>query len=229
MNVKHAFLKIIVWNMKWMTHYLGFIARPFIKWYVDREVMACGLRSEGGDVRIIYSPILDRLGHSFFNKEKIGWTTVDTFPADNFSGDLAQVILPEAKIGEVYIIRTQKRNKNRTIHSPKITIKEQTRSLSDLIEIRSLSGGKACISWVKGKQFSPMLYFLVIENDRGEALSVIYTRESFWEYPLVKKASLSIGNAEPIPLQKNKQYTATLTIIDFDGWVSCIAKKVFIY
>jgi len=216
--------------MRWMTRYFGFIARPFIKWYADQEVIACGLRSEKGDVFIIYSPAPGRLNHSFFKKEKRKWIPADTFLTDNFSGELVhQVILPEAKIGEVYVVRAQKKNNGRTVSSPEITIKEKTCFLADLIEIHSLHGGTACISWVKGEQFDPMIYFLTLENDRGEALVGIYTRENTWNYPLVKKASLSIGNAEPIPLQKNQQYTAKLTIVDFDGWASCITKKVFTY
>lgn len=80
-----------------------------------------------------------------------------------------------------------------------------------------------------GEQFDPMIYFLTVEDEQGRALSGIYTRENFWEYPFVKKASLSIGGSDPMPLQKDKRYTVKLTIVDFDGWVSCIAKKVFTY
>jgi len=110
MNLKHAFLKSLVWNMRWMTRYVGFIARPFVQWYADQEIIACGLRSEKGDVCIIYSPMPGRLDHSFFKKEGARWSVVSVFPTNNFSGDMVhQVILPNAKIGEDYIVRAQKK------------------------------------------------------------------------------------------------------------------------
>ena len=223
-------MRFMVWNMRWMTRYVGFIARPFVKWYANQEVIACGLRSEKGDIRIIYSPMPNQLDHSFLKKEKKEWVTATTFPTDNFSGDFVhQVILPDAKMGEVYVVRAQKGNSGRTVYSPKITIKERTHSAPDLVKVNSLPNGMACISWKKGEQFDPMIYLFTLENDQGEALVGIYTRENTWTYPFIKKASLSIGNTDPVPLQKNKRYTATLIIVDFDGWVSCIGKRVFIY
>ena len=223
-------MRFMVWNMRWMTRYFGFIARPFIAWYADREVIACGLRSKNGEVCIIYSPTYDKIDHYFSKKEADQWSIVDVILANNFSGNLVhQVILPNAKVGDIYIVRVRKENTDSTICSPKITIKEGTKLSPDLIEIKSLSNGKAHISWRKGEQFDPMIYFLTVEDEQGRALSGIYTRENFWEYPFIKKASLSIGIADPTPLQKNKQYTVKLTIVDFDGWVSYITRKVVTY
>lgn len=230
MNVKYPLLKILVWNMRWMIRYLGFIARPFVRWYADQEVIACGLRSDKGDVRIIYSTTQDRLGHSFFKREKTGWRDIDGIPTDNFSGDLVyQVILPGAKIGDVDVVRTKRKNGNRTISSPKITIKEKTPVLPDLIEIDSLPNGMVSISWKKGEQFDHMIYFFALENDQGKTLAGIYTVENTWIYPLIKKVSLSVGEADPALLQKGKQYNVKLVIVDFDGWVSCMGRKSFTY
>lgn len=230
MNLKYAFLKLLVWNMRWMTRYLGFIAIPFVRWYANQEVIACGLRAENGDVCVIYSTEPDRSTHSYFKKETSGWSIVDVLRTNNFSGNLVrQVILPDAKVGEVYIVRAQKGNTGRTLRSPEITVKERTQSSPDLIEVKLLPDGGAYLSWKEGEQFDPMIYFLVVEDDRGTSLSGIYTRENFWEYPFIKKASLSIGNTKPILLQSGKQYIAKLTIVDFDGWVSCIGRKSFTY
>jgi len=140
-----------------------------------------------------------------------------------------QVVLPNAKIGEDYIVRAHKKNKSRTLRSPKITVKESTYSSPDLIEVQPLPNGGAYISWKKGEKFNPMIYFLAVENAKGESLVGIYTRESFWQYPLIQKASLSVRSNNPVSLQKNKKYTAKLTIVDFDGWVSCIGNKTFAY
>ena len=55
-ELKYIILRIMVWKMKWMTRYLGFIARPLISIYGDNEVIACGLRDLSGKVHIIYTP-----------------------------------------------------------------------------------------------------------------------------------------------------------------------------
>ena len=55
MKIRHILLKFVVWNMRWMTRYLGFLARPVVSWMADREVIACGFRDTDGGVRIIFS------------------------------------------------------------------------------------------------------------------------------------------------------------------------------
>jgi len=227
-KIKHLFLRMLVWNMRWMTRYFGFIARPFVAWYANQEVIACGLRSENGDVCIIYTSTPERIEHRFFKKEK-KWVPIRAITTNNFSGNLVhQVILPDAQLSDVCIVEAKKKNKKRTLHSPTITVKEKTYP-ADLIEIQHLLDGRVYISWVGGENFDPMIYFLVVEDEKGNMLSGIYTREHFWNYPSIKEASLSVGRNDPPRLQVNKHYTVKLAIVDFDGWVGCISKKVFKY
>jgi len=74
-----------------------------------------------------------------------------------------------------------------------------------------------------------MIYFLVIEDSKGDTLSAIYTRENYWTYPLIKKASLSIGPVSPLKLELGKEYKAKLLLVDFDGWVSHIDVQTFVH
>lgn len=228
--LKHFFLRILVWNMQWMTQYLGFIARPFIAWYANQEVIACGLRLENGDVCIIYTPTSERTKHRFFKKEQKNWIAVRATTTKNFSGELVhQTILPDAQLDEVYIVKTQKKNKRRVLRSPPIIVKEKTYLKADLIEINTLQGGRVHISWAQGEQYDPMIYFLVVEDDQGNTLAGIYTQEHYWCYPATKRASLSVGRNDPPQLQKNKEHTVKLVIVDFDGWAVCVSKKIFTY
>lgn len=137
--------------------------------------------------------------------------------------------MPDAKPNEVYIVKAKKENKKRALRSPTITVKEKTRVEPDLLEVQRLPDGRAHISWVGGEKFDPMIYFLVVEDERDTTLTGIYTREHFWRYPATKEASLSVGKNDPPPLQKNKRYTVKLAIVDFDGWVVCASKKTFLY
>ena len=214
----------MVFSMKWMTRYLSFIAIPFVRWYANREIIACGLRSKNGDVNIIYSPKDDKTKYSFLKKEGKKWVKKDAFSVKKFSDPIVhQVKIPKAKLNEIY--RVYNKNK-KNLRSPNITIKKNSIDLSNIINIKLLNKEKLKISWEDGESYDPMIYFLVVENDKRETLSAIYTRENFWTYPLTKKASLSLLNNPP-KIDKSKIYHIKLVIVDFDGWVTGMGSKVF--
>ena len=74
-----------------------------------------------------------------------------------------------------------------------------------------------------------MLHFLVVEDSVGKCLAAVYTRETSWSYPLIRKALLSIAPGDPPDLIESDSYTVKLVYVDFDGWVSALAEKSFIY
>jgi len=226
MKSKYFFLKIMVFSMKWMTRYMGFIAIPFVRWYADREVIACGLRSKNGDVNIIYSPKDNKMKYSFLKKEGKKWIKIDVFSVKKFSNPIVhQVKIPKAKLNEVYRVYTKNKENKKNLHSPDITIKKDSIDLSNIINIKLLNKEKLKISWEEGDSYDPMIYFLVVENNKRETLSAIYTRDNFWTYPLVKKTSLSLLNNPP-KIDKSKIYIK-LIIVDFDGWATGMGSKVF--
>ena len=212
-----------------MTRYLGFLARPIVSWMADREVIACGFRDADGGVRIIFSPGKNRGNHWFVRQTVRGWEEIPADPVKNFSGDIVrQVIVPSAQRGEVFRVQAVTET-GVTLNSPRITVKEETRFNPDLINIQVLPGAVLRISWSESRQADTMLHFLVVEDSEGKCLAAVYTRESSWSYPLVCKASLSIGPGEPPSLSESGSYTVKLVYVDFDGWVSALAEKSFIY
>ena len=212
-----------------MTRYVGFIARPFVAWYANQEIIACGLRQHvSGAATIIFTPYPGRSGYSFSKKRERIWVPAAAASMQNFSGDLMhRVELPHAAVGDVYRVRAQKGS--RTLSSPRITIKKETIAISDILFIKPLPGGQALFSWRGGEGYDPMIYYLGIEDETGRALVGIYTREYFWHYPFVKKASLVVGQNGITPLEPGKRYTAKLLLVDFDGWVGHKAEKSFVY
>lgn len=227
--LKHVVLKSMVWNMRWMTRYLGVVTRPFIKWYGDQEVIACGLRHSDGTVRIIYTPTARQLDHNFYKKQKRMWIQTPSEPLQPFSRTLVpQVCLPEARLGEVHRVVSRTKG-TRKLRSPKITVKEKTAYDNDMIELNASSDGNLVISWNRAERYEAMIFFLAVEDDNGSSLSGVYTREMFWEYPLIKKASYSVGRPDPFRLEKGKTYTIKLVVVDFDGWVSALGEKLIVY
>lgn len=229
LQFKHIFLRVMMYHMRWMTRYFGIITRPLVSWYASQEVIACGLRSKSGEVRIIYTPEKNRHAHTFVKKNVRRWDKTHAKSIDDFSKNLVkQIALPEAKIGETHRVYARKINTNRQLHSPNIIVKESTNTSTDVLKIHPKSDGSVYISWEKAKQYDPMLYFLAIEPVGEDAIAGIYTRETFWEYPYTKKASLTIGNKKPAYLEKNKQYAVKFIALDYDGWVPYFEEKVFV-
>ena len=217
----------MVFSMKWMTRYLSFIAIPFVRWYANKEIIACGLRSKNGDINIIYSPKDNKTKYSFFKKEGKKWLKIGAFSVKKFSDPTVhQVKIPKAKLNEIYRVYAKNKENKKNLHSPNITIKKNSIDLSNIINIKLLNKEKLKISWEDGESYDPMIYFLVVENYKRETLSAIYTRDNFWTYPLIKKASLSLLNNPP-KIDKSKIYYIKLIIVDFDGWVTGMGSKVF--
>jgi len=222
---KNLFMRLMVWNMKWMTRYLGFIARPIIKLVAANEIIACGLKSPQGDNNIIYTPYPGRDDYNFLIKKNI-WQPTLAITTNNFSGELVrQVSLPEVTEGNV--IRVKARQKNRSLYSPKITVKPNTQYRDDLIDIEKTKQGLKIV-WNKCETYKPMIYFLVLQS-KTINLAGIYTREYKWEYPKIKQASLNVGSDQPIILKKGEYYQIKVVVVDYDGWAPVVATKEFTY
>ncbi|MDW7709933.1 MAG: hypothetical protein SCH98_05620 [Deferrisomatales bacterium] len=227
--IKRSVMRILVWNMRWMTRYAGFIARPLVSWYAGREVIACGLAArERGAVSLIYTPWHSRGEHSFYVRRGRSWVPIEAIPVEDFSGALVrQVLLPSVQPGDVCQARAADLTSGRTTSSPPITVKPGTKEDAALLRIQALPGGEALFSWPQAGLHDPMIYFLTLEGRTGNALVGVYTRETSWRYPRLKDASLAVGGTELPPLVAGETYTAKWVLVDFDGWVAEMAVKSF--
>ncbi|MCH7883319.1 hypothetical protein IIA95_02810 [Patescibacteria group bacterium] len=227
-KIKRMTMRFMVWNMRWMTRYFGFIARPMVRFYASQEIIACGLSDEEGKTFIIYTPsknVKNYVVHVLRNK----WLPKKTAVAPNFSGTVVSCrLVPDAESGDIYKVRAETA-RGRMLSSPAITNKGNTIYGDDLLNIAPLSNDSVYLSWEKAEEYDPMIYFLVIENSVGDTLSAIYTRENFWTYPLVKQVSLSVGPVPSPKLEAGKTYKTKLLLVDFDGWVSHIDVQTFIH
>ena len=220
-------MRFMVWNMRWMTRYFGFMAHPIVRFYASQEIIACGLNDKHGNAIVIYTPSKNTKNYNLYilrNK----WIPMQTLPSPNFSSPVVlSSALPNAIVGELYKMRAET-SRGRTLSSPTITNKGNTIYMHDLLSV-VYRNDFVCLSWEKAEKFDPMIYFLVIEDSGGNNLSAIYTRENFWTYPLVKKASLSVGLVVPPKLKTGQKYKVKILVVDFDGWVSHLGEKTFVY
>ena len=234
--LRHIVMRFLMWNMRWMTRHIGFLARPFIAWYAKQKIIACGLRdSKTGENTIIYTPASHRGLHTVYKKIEYSREKLNTQNRGVFSRNLMVSISGfEAEIGDTLVVRANKLNEKggkswRVYSSPSITIKCETITHHNLIHLDTLRRGSALFSWKEAKKYDPMIYFLLLEDYKRVSLSGIYTTETHWLYPNTKSASLSVGKESPLPLGDGKSYIAKLLVVDYDGWVSHIGILKFTY
>lgn len=227
-RMRHFFMRVMVWNMRWMTRYAGFIARPIVRVYGNNEIIACGLRNEDNSVAVIYTPKTGHRNHAVLLREGRQWVHETSNTIENFSGSVvSRLSVPRARNGMRYKMVGVTAN-GRRLSSPTITVKPATIYDSTLLEIESTTRRNVLFAWPRSETHDPMIYFLTVEDETGENTYVaIYTRETFWCYPKTNTASYSVGPAEPPPLDKGKRYVVKLILVDYNGWVSHIAVKAF--
>lgn len=225
-NPKHVIMHMLVWNMRWMTRYLGIVARPIVRVYGENEIIACGLREEDGSVSIIYTPIPGHRNHRARMRGGDGLWRAAAFGArSNFSGSaVKRITLLGAKNGFVYKMAGENA-RGRTLSSPSILVKPDTVSNPDMLLIEPSADGSVLFSWPRGEAHDPMIYFLAIEGADGMSRAAIYTREHTWRYPLIKTASYSVGPAEPPRFMPGESLTISLALVDYDGWVTHLARR----
>lgn len=224
-------MRVLVWNMRWMTRYLGFVARPITKWWGAHEVIACGVRSEGGEVRIIYTPLVGHSGHrSLARGADALWRLMLHEERKNFSGSVVRTVaVPGASSGTALKMAAENA-RGKTLSSPAIIVKQETVSEPELLDIAPvpLSPDDAVLfSWPKAEANDPMIYFFALEDAYGKTCAAVYTRESFWRYPHTRSASYSVGPSAPPRPTAGETYMATLALVDYDGWVSHLATRSF--
>lgn len=227
MGANTSVMRFMVWNLRWMTRNLGFVARPIVRAYAGVEVIACGLRGRDRRVAIIYTPASGRTGHHACVYDRRRSRPVESVQIADFSGPVVcQVVIPTARVGERYRMRATNRLGWR-ISSPTITVKEATVYEPRLLTVTRSSDASVTFSWAMAEAYDPMVYFLAVEDARGVNNAAIYTREVSWTYPRTGAASLSLGPARRARLARGETYTAKLVLVDYQGWVSHIAEQSF--
>ncbi len=227
-GMHHFFMRVMVWNMRWMTRYAGFIARPIIRVYGNNEIIACGLRNEDNSIAVIYTPKTGHRNHEVLLRQGRQWVHETSNTMENFSGSVvSRLSVPRAQNGMRYKMVGVAASVRR-LSSPTITVKLATIYDSTLLEIESTTRQNVFFAWPHAETHDPMIYFLAVEDETDKnTYAAIYTRETFWRFPKTNTASYSVGPVEPPPLDLGKRYVAKLLLVDYDGWVSHIAVRSF--
>ena len=226
--MKKLILRFLVFAMRIMTRHVGIISRPLVKWYANREIIACGYRRKEGKVGVIYSLVKQRKEHYIVVKQILRWKEHASVDGEDFSGNGIKVkLVPEIGNRQIIQVRAHRLNAKSIIKSPRITVKEETKYDASLLKIAVESASSIHFSWESAEEYDPLLYFLTVADENNKTWIAIYTRETFWSFPKFKTASLTIGPNDTAALEKGRRYSAKLVVVDYDGWVPVISERTF--
>jgi len=227
MQLPKPLLRLMVVMMKYMTRYLPLIAHPVIAWVARNEVIACGLRTDSGEVHVIFTPTPTRGSHSTVRLRPGDEELREMVRSADFAaGVVEQHGVPGAKIGDVLQVRAEDSRSKRLYRSPYIHVKQHTVMNNSALKAM-VSGTQVKFAWDVASSLEPMIFFLAVMEVAGKTLAGIYTRETSWMYPFTARASLSVGPADVPGLIPDQSYRARLVVVDYDGWVSLLAEQEF--
>ena len=226
--MKKLILRFLVFAMRIMTRHVGIISRPLVKWYANREIIACGYRRKEGKVGVIYSLVKQRKEHYIAVKQILRWKEHVSVDGEDFSGNGIKVkLVPEIGNRQIIQVRAHRLNTRSIIKSRRITVKERTKYDATILKITVTEAARIHFSWELAEEYDPMLYFLTVADNNNKTCIAIYTRETFWSFPKFKTASLTIGRSDTDTLKRGSRYAAKLVVVDFDGWVPVISEQSF--
>ena len=102
-RIYRGLMRFLVWNMRFMTRYVGFIARPIVRIYAVNEVIACGVREPDGTVSILFTPNRSHRDHRIFISRERKLDEVLFHSGANYSEPcVCRAVLPEAIVGVHY-------------------------------------------------------------------------------------------------------------------------------
>lgn len=227
-RVKKLILRFLIFVMRIMTRHAGVVSRPIVKWYADKEIIACGYRTMRGAVGVIYSLVKQRENYYIVVKKGLWWEKCISISGENFSGNGVKVkLVPEIENHKIIQVHAHDLNTKNIVKSPKITVKDKTVYDTNLLKITAENVSCIHFSWESAEQYDPLLYFLTVADSNNKTWIAIYTRETSWSFPKFKTASLTIGPHDGDTLEQGSRYVAKLIVVDYDGWVPLISERSF--
>ena len=98
----------------------------------------------------------------------------------------------------------------------------------ELIEIDLDQDYQPTFRWPTENDETNIIYFQIVVDQRGDAISATYTTEKEWTYYDISNVVFNVTRPGPIlPLERNKAYSIILMGISSDNWVNNLAEKPF--
>jgi len=212
--------------MQFMTRLTPRFARRIVKIRGDHEVIACGLRPEGGGKPIvIFSPI-EQEQHIITLRDK--WWHIDQHINEEheYLGEMVKYRpLKLAQTGEVYQLAAKRKKNGRKVVSPFILIKDATIYDDELLKVEKRENS-IVFDWQPAKKFLHMIFFVCFTDEEGRGLFGMYSRDTRLTYPKMPEWTLFLkGRSDE--LRPGQKYQATLLVVDYEGWVPAIARQEF--
>ena len=105
---------------------------------------------------------------------------------------------------------------------------DPTNFLPEIIEINFDEDAQPDFSWPLAQDPNTIIYFQIVVDERGDAVSATYTNERKFSFYETSNVVFNVTRPGPVlPLQRNQEYSFVLMAISDINWVETIAQKSF--
>jgi len=103
-----------------------------------------------------------------------------------------------------------------------------TQFAAELMEINLENKLHPIFTWDDGIIKENIIYFQIIVDERGDAISATYTEDKRFQFYHTDNVVFNVTRPGPVlPLESDKQYSIVLMGISQDNWVNLILQKAF--
>lgn len=213
----------------WMADVAPWIFKPIKFWWADRMILACGFQDPDGKTVIIYRPALHSREHELCIPQssrlwKGEYTSLQAKHQAILGNTMYIVRSSEIDIPNCFIMG---RGRFKTVRSRMI----QRRNLSTAFQqlhLHAQNKNGLIFSWKNPRDKDFWFAFLTLEDDGGNLISGIYTKNDNWKFHEVDDLPYFVHNPAQAKLKPNHSYTATLYAVNRFNWVTHIDTLSFV-
>ena len=98
----------------------------------------------------------------------------------------------------------------------------------DLVQVDLKENNQPIFTWDGEDDGENIIYFQIVADERGDALSATYTIEKMWQYYDLSNVVFNVTRPGPIlPLELGKEYQFILMGVSADNWVNTLSSRSF--
>jgi len=208
------------------------------QWTPHDELIACALTNEGAsEVQTLFYPRPFSTNFKVFRTEDLSgdpddltqfYETEETprFIFNNYMGSYDSDIN-----GPEHFVRVSYVSNDSLWYSKTITLKSNSEPTleDDVINIDFSTSLNPIFTWEDNSTGDNIIYFHVIEDQRGDAIMGVYTENRMFQYYMLDNVVLNVTRPGLVPsLEIGQVYTYHLLGVDRENWVNLYLSRDFI-
>ena len=212
-------------------------------WFPFNELIACAtgnenmaISDEDNPISLFYYPKLFSTNFRYYETDDASADPMNLsefeykdVPRENLFNGFMSRFIPEGNHDRW--VRVSYLSNDTLWYCKPVLLKYQSKPTElnpDLCEIDTAIPTEPVFTWTDGIYEDNIIYFQVVSDVRGDALSATYTYDQQFQYYNTENVVLNVTRPGPVPeLESGEEYMFTLMGVSSDNWVNLFVQKDF--